>query len=117
MLGSQSSPQVKTRRRQSRMAELIWSRQAISDVARLHAFLKHRSPAAAMRAVDTIRQSLNILREQPKAGHPAGFDDPAIREWVIPFGGSGYVVLYRHDCNQTIVLAIRHQRESGYGPW
>ncbi len=40
--------------------------------------------------------------------------DPAFREWWIPFGGSGYLVLYRLDGPRVVVLAVRRGRELGF---
>jgi hypothetical protein len=41
---------------------------------------------------------------------------PELRELVIPFGGSGYVALYRHEPadDAVYVLAFRHQKEAGF---
>ncbi|RML41006.1 hypothetical protein ALQ97_200101 [Pseudomonas savastanoi pv. glycinea] len=36
------------------------------------------------------------------------------REWLIDFGDSGYVILYRYDTNEIVVVAVRHQKEFGY---
>lgn len=42
-------------------------------------------------------------------------DNPFLRELVITFGASGYVVLFEIEDNQTItILAVRHQREDDY---
>ena len=43
-------------------------------------------------------------------------DMPELREWVIAFGDSGYVALYRHEPadDRVYVLAFRHQKEAGY---
>jgi plasmid stabilization system protein ParE len=40
--------------------------------------------------------------------------DPEYREQVVPFGESGYVVLYRPEGETAVILAVRHQREAGY---
>jgi ParE toxin of type II toxin-antitoxin system, parDE len=32
----------------------------------------------------------------------------------VPFGNSGYVVLYRYDGSHVVILAVRHAREAGY---
>ncbi len=40
--------------------------------------------------------------------------DPDYREWLIPFGQAGYLVLYRLDGDCVVLLAIRHGREAGY---
>jgi hypothetical protein len=40
--------------------------------------------------------------------------DPEYRERIIPFGESGYVVLYHLEDETAVILAVRHQREAGY---
>jgi plasmid stabilization system protein ParE len=39
---------------------------------------------------------------------------PEFREWIIPFGGSGYIALYRFESEIVVILAVRHQREASY---
>jgi plasmid stabilization system protein ParE len=36
------------------------------------------------------------------------------REWVIEFGSGAYVVLYRYDGREIVILAVRHGREAEY---
>jgi addiction module RelE/StbE family toxin len=97
------------------MAALKWTSQALADVQRLHRFLHEKSPDAAIRAVQTIRAGVRILAEQPRIGHPAQDMHPEYREWRIPFGQSGYLILYRIDGAEVVLLAVRHGREAGYG--
>ena len=40
--------------------------------------------------------------------------EPEYREWMINFGDSGYVVLYRYERDVATILAVRHQKEVGY---
>jgi plasmid stabilization system protein ParE len=96
------------------MPRLIWSPAALRDVQRLYRFLAEMNADAAQRAVQAIRQGVRVLAVQPGAGRPAAEMDPEFREWLIGFGDSGYVVLYRYDGNTAIILAVRHQRELGY---
>ncbi len=96
------------------MPSLKWTPQALSDVQRLHQFLADKSPDAAIRAVQAIRAGVKILVNQPRIGHPAEDMDPEYREWLIRFGQSGYVVLYRIDQGNVVLLAVRHGRETGY---
>ena len=96
------------------MPSLKWSLQALNDVQRLHQFSNDKNPDAANRAVRAIRAGVRILASQPRIGHPAEDLDPEYREWLIPFGQSGYLVLYRLDAAAVILLAVRHARESGY---
>lgn len=96
------------------MPRLIWTPQATSDVQRLYRFLAPNNPGAARRAVQAIHAGVKILTHQPRAGRPVPEMDAAFREWVIGFGRGGYVVLYRVERDEVILLAIRHGREAGY---
>lgn len=96
------------------MLELIWTPEALRDVQRLYRFLSDKNPAAASRAVGAIRQTMNLVAAQPGIGRSVDKMEPEFREWLIPFGDSGYVALYRFDGARAVVLAIRHQREAGY---
>lgn len=96
------------------MPRLIWSPAALRDVQRLYRFLSDKNPDAATRAVRAIRQGLRIVAAQPGAGRPVEAMGPGYREWLIGFGDSGYVALYRLDKETAVILAVRHQREAGY---
>jgi len=96
------------------MPQLIWSPAALRDVDRLHRFLVEKNASAAREAIKAVRTHVNILAEQPGAGRPAEHMDPEFREWIIPFGGSGYIALYRLDGEKVVILAVRHQRAAGY---
>ena len=96
------------------MPRLIWSPAALRDARRLYRFLAEKNPEAASRAVKAIRDAMKIIALQPGIGRPAEEMDPEYREWLIDFGDSGYVALYRLDGDTAIVLAVRHQREAGY---
>jgi plasmid stabilization system protein ParE len=96
------------------MPRLIWSPQAQRDVQRLYRFLASKNPDSAKRAAKSIRQGVKVLAHQPAVGRPLEDMDPEYREWLIDFGHSGYVALYRIAGDETIILAVRHQREAGY---
>lgn len=96
------------------MPRLIWSPAALGDAQRLYRFLAEKNPEAASRAVKAIRDAMKIIALQPSIGRPAEEMDPEYREWLIDFGDSGYVALYRLDGDTAIILALRHQREAGY---
>lgn len=96
------------------MPRLIWSPAAISDVQRLYRFLARENAHAAKRAVRAIRAAVKILGHQPGMGRPAQDMEPEYREWMIEFGDSGYVALYRYDGHTAVILAVRHQRELDY---
>ena len=96
------------------MPRLIWSPEALLDIQRLYRFLAEKSPDAAKRAVKAIREEVNILATSPEVGRPAVEMDQEFREWLVDFGDSGYIALYRYDGETAVIVAVRHQREVGY---
>jgi plasmid stabilization system protein ParE len=96
------------------MPRLIWSQPALLDVARLHDFLAPKSRDAAKRAIKAIRQGMKALGKHPQIGRPVEEMPPEFREWIIEFGNSAYLALYRYDGKQVVILAVRHGREAGY---
>lgn len=80
----------------------------------MHQFLAMKDPTAAQRAVKAIRAGVDVLIDQPRLGRPVDDLDVEFREWLIDFGDSGYVVLYRVDEAGVVILTVRHQREAGY---
>ena len=96
------------------MPRIRWSQAALRDITRLYDFLASQSGEAATRAVKTIRQGVRILATQPEIGRPIEDLPFEFREWIIEFGHGAYVVLYRYDGKEVVILTIRHGRESGY---
>jgi plasmid stabilization system protein ParE len=70
---------------------------------------------AAHEAVSAIRLvAESRLAQSPfiyrKIGH-----SPFLRELIVPFRGTGCVVMYEIEGNATVnILAVRHQREEDY---
>jgi plasmid stabilization system protein ParE len=93
---------------------VIWTPPALDDVQRLYRFLALKDANAARRAAQAIRAGVKVLAQQPQAGRPIEDMDPAFREWLIDFGDSGYIALYRFDGETAAILAVRHQKEAGY---
>ena len=96
------------------MPHLIWTPQATSHVQRLYRFLAEKDVQAARRAVSAIRAGVKILAHQPHIGRPVDDMETEFREWLIDFGNSGYVALYRIMQETVVILAVRHQKEAGY---
>lgn len=97
------------------MPQVIYAPGAIRDLQRLREFLRPKNPVAAKRAASTILQALQVLGLQPQMGRVVeGMPEP-YREWIIDFGDSGYVARYRFDGDVVTILAVRHQKEVGYG--
>jgi plasmid stabilization system protein ParE len=92
-----------------------YSQDFYEDLDRITDFLIERDPDLAERAIIAIDKALTILEDFPLIARPASAEEPMLRELVIPFGSSGYVVLFRIDSKDTVsVAAIRHQREDDY---
>lgn len=96
------------------MPRLKWSPPALLDVQRLYRFLSPKNPDAAKRAVQAIREGVQVLGLQPAIGRPIEDMPDQFREWPIDFGSSGYVARYCIDRDDVIVLAVRHQKEAGF---
>jgi len=96
------------------MPRLIWSESALRDVQRLYRFLADNNSEAAKRVVKAIRASVRVIAQHPEIGRPAEGMEPEYREWVIAFGDSGYIALYRYEGETALIVAIRHQKEIGY---
>ena len=82
---------------------------------RCEQFIEERDQGAASRAGQEIKRRFMQLEKHPAIGRPMR-NAPAMRELSIPFGGSGYVALYRHDPgkDEVVILAFRHLKEAGY---
>lgn len=91
--------------------KLVVSREAAADFERLHDFLREQNPAAAQRAVAALADAVESLTTLPDRGRPSGI--PGVRELIVPFGRSSYVVRYMHfaDEDSVIILRIWHGRE------
>lgn len=96
------------------MPRLKWSPPALADLVGLHAFLAPKSPEAAQRAIKAIRQGIKSVGRHPELGRPAEEQPTEFREWIIEFGQGAYLVLYRYDGKEIVILAVRHSREAGY---
>lgn len=89
--------------------------EAEEDLLRLYDFLLEKDRAAAERALKAIRRGIALLRFSPYSCRKAASDAPRLRELLVPFGASGYVVLFELESPRTVtILAARHQREDDY---
>ena len=91
--------------------KLVVSRDAVADINRLRAFLADKNPAAALRAVTTIVAAIQSLDMSSDRGRPTG--TVGVRELIVPFGRSAYVLRYSHlqDADEVLILRIWHGRE------
>jgi len=91
---------------------IVLSPEALTDVERLRAFLDQASPGAARRAMATILMAIERLQEFPDLGMATG--DADIRQIVIRFGASGYIVRYAvlAETGDILITRVWHGREA-----
>jgi addiction module RelE/StbE family toxin len=95
------------------MPKVNFTEQALSDLERIFQFLEQEAPEFAITVGEEIVDATSVLQRHPLIGRPAPHN---LRELVISKGHSGYVALYRFlpSKGRIYILAIRHQRESGF---
>lgn len=97
------------------------TRAAERDLEELFEFVLERELARdggnlelAGEALDALRAGIATLKASPFTCRKAA-QSPFLRELVVPFGRSGYVVLFEIENATTVtVLAARHQLEDDY---
>jgi plasmid stabilization system protein ParE len=96
------------------MPRLVFAPRALDDLHRLTDFLLEQSPQSAAATAPIIVSGLQALKLHPLLGRPV---EHGLRELLISRGRTGYVALYQYDpaADTAVVLAVRHQREAGYG--
>ena len=84
---------------------IVWSPQAVADLAALRAYIAEDNKAAAQRtALHIIRNIEELLSDNPGIGRPGRVPGP--RELVIP--KTPYIVPYRVRDNRIQVLRVYH---------
>lgn len=92
-----------------------YTRAAKEDLERLYEFLLEQDLPSARRAREAIGKSIKFLEDFPFACRKVVPDNPFLREFLISFGQSGFVVLFEIEDQETVtILAVRHQREEDY---
>jgi plasmid stabilization system protein ParE len=90
--------------------EVIWLPDAIIDLMRLRKFIQDKNPTAAKRAASKIKEGALTLMNNPESGRPAeGLS--SFREILIPFGAGNYVLRYREDDAEIVVVRVWHSKE------
>ena len=91
---------------------ILLSRDAVLDVERLRTFLDQTNPDAARRALALIWRAIERLQDFPALGMPT--EDADIRQIVIRFGESGYIVRYDTipETGDILVTRVWHGREA-----
>jgi len=90
---------------------ILLSPDAVLDVERVRTFLEERSPDAARRALAAIWRALDQVQAFPDIGATTADD---IRQIVVRFGSSGYIVRYTvlRDSDDILITRLWHGREA-----
>lgn len=95
-----------------------FTEDAAADVERLQAFLLERAdgdPRPAAAALEALRRGVAQLETSPFASRRIAGGDGFLRELVVGFGATGYVLLFRIEHGGVLTIAAaRHQREDDY---
>jgi plasmid stabilization system protein ParE len=86
------------------------SPDAVRDLERLRTFLDQNNPDVTQRALARIWTAIERLQEFPALGIPT--KDATVRQIVIRFGASGYIVRYVAEVNDIVITRIWHGREA-----
>jgi toxin ParE1/3/4 len=91
---------------------ILLSPDAVEDVERLRTFLDQKNPGAARRALSAIWTAVDRLQEFPDLGMPT--EDSDIRQIVVRFGSSGYIVRYAtlSENENILITRVWHGREA-----
>lgn len=95
--------------------------QARADFARVQDLLieceaASESPdwSVVERSIEAIQEGMRVLRWSPATGRPAELGAGSSRQLVVPFGGTGFLVLFDVIADRVVVGAVRHLREDDY---
>lgn len=93
------------------MIRVVVSSRAQRDADRLEAWLEVRSPGAAARVGSLLADAVLSLRELPERNP----ESEGVRRLIVPFGRSGYVIVYHVTGDVVTVTRIWHGREARRG--
>jgi toxin ParE1/3/4 len=96
------------------MARIELAPEVAGDIDRILEHLLEHEVADARSRIEDIIRAIDVLERNPQIGRAA---PTGLRELVIGQGARGYVALYRYVArlDTVFVLAIRGQKEAGYG--
>jgi toxin ParE1/3/4 len=84
--------------------EIVWTRQALSDLGEIEHYIQQERPRAAERVAMHLLSSVEHLGEFPELGRPG--PRPGTRSVIIP----PYVISYRVRHDRVEVLSVWHGR-------
>lgn len=95
------------------MAQIKWLPEAVIDLQRLHSFLEEHDQKAADNAAGRILDGIKLLKATPRLGRPMPDDDIERRELFMSFGAGSYVIRYRFENkDDVVIIRIWHSKEN-----
>ena len=94
------------------MSHIRLTQEALSDLARLHAFLAKFDLHTANSAMQVIESAFRLLRDMPLSC-PLVPSRTDLRKLVINFGARGYLAFYEYDAitDTCVIATVLHQSE------
>ncbi|MCG8492871.1 MAG: type II toxin-antitoxin system RelE/ParE family toxin [Sneathiellales bacterium] len=89
------------------MYQINWLPEARDDLERLYDFLQPHSKTAAQKAIMTLIQAVDTLKDFPEKGRPWPADRN-FRELSVRFSAKGYSIRYRIHENTILIVRIWH---------
>lgn len=90
------------------MFDISWTRSAVDDLGRLHAFLKVVNPVAAEKIVETLVKAPNVLIANPRMGERLdAFTSREVRRLLV----ARYELRYEIRDAKVFILRLWHTRE------
>ncbi len=84
--------------------QIVWTEQAISDLAEIEDYIAHDKPKASERVANHLLSSVEHLAAFPQLGRPGR--RPGTRELII----APYVITYRLRPDRLEILSVWHGR-------
>ena len=96
------------------MARIELAPDVADDIDRILQHLFEHEVADAPSRIEDIIRAIDVLERNPLIGRAAR---AGLRELVIGQRARGYIALYRYiaELDTVFILAIRGQKEAGYG--
>ncbi len=86
---------------------------AKEDLKEIRQYIAKENPTASKMVAKKIKDTLNLLSEQPYIGHIG--DDDEFLEWHIP--GLSYTLPYRIINNELQILRVFHESQDKPSKW
>ncbi len=86
------------------MMEVVWFKKAIWDLKSVRDYISQDNPKAAQKVVQSIKDKVSVLSEQPSIGRPGRV--PNTKELIV--GQAPFILPYRVRDNKIEILRVLH---------